>query len=42
MVHAYHDLMCYSSQIEAGFRRYMRELGARVSFADYHRLFSEQ
>lgn len=42
MWHAYHDFMCYSSQIEAGFRRYMRELGARVSFADYHRLFSER
>jgi hypothetical protein len=34
--------MCYSSRIEADYRRYVREMGARITFHEYHRLFSER
>lgn len=34
--------MCYSSRIEAEYRRYVRELGARLSFHDYRLLFWER
>ena len=34
--------MCYSSRIEAEYRRYVRELGARMSFHDYHQMFWER
>lgn len=34
--------MCYSSRIEAEYRRYVRELGARMSFYDYYQVFWER
>lgn len=34
--------MCYSSRIEAEYKRYVREMGARLSLHDYYQLFWER
>lgn len=34
--------MCYSSKIEAGYKRYVREFGGRLSLHDYYQLFWER
>ena len=34
--------MCYSSRIEADYRRYLRDTGARVSWDDFRLFFWER